>query len=749
MNDDDDGLDALLALADNIENAPQQQQQTTTKKRPLPPAVAAPPPRPPPAARPPPSHHHHRDLLQKAHAPAPAPSPQPPQAQHYVTAATGIKLRNPLYGGQDLREMWARLPRGLVPLADAEAAASGNQPSSFVTVGVLVRKEVRRAQGGNGNPYSAWRLADLQGSEATLLLFGDAHERHALRAGEGSVVAATILFSSEGQQQGGGGSGRRWRSSGCAPEEEALEDAEARARGWGGGGNGGGGNGDEQDDDDGLSALLVPELVSAASRRNASTSTGNKKDGPMSVRTGAQLLVLGNSAGFGRCRGVVRATGERCRRAVDTSEEGSTGLCALHAVGQRSALRAELRRVSGPGGVAVASAAAAAAAVTAANSGAGGGGAGGMAGLLAAAAARGGGAGPAAGMRPPFSSAATSTSASSQALLADAQRRRAELAARLQQAGGLQPPPDPNDVSAAALAARDRESTGGGGGAKKAHPQQQQQQRQQQAPRWRQGTAAAAAAALLEGRVPNAAAASLHHRSSSSRPSAAATTTAAASARAALLKQKPGGAGAVAPAPPRPAQPPPPPRGGAGAAAFAAAFGAAVAAAAAAPESDERELAALAGAHADAATNRLLAHYAQKDEIAAQLEATTSVRVEAWRCDTCGPSRGLAPKRGAGSQRECAQAGHRLVKITAVKRWWSCAACGWKLTTLGVLLPTGRCAKCRDPSKQFRAETALGGLADAAARRLGYDAETSAVSAGREAMLPRGTEHAFSLNSLR
>lgn len=76
---------------------------------------------------------------------------------------------------------------------------------------------------------------------------------------------------------------------------------------------------------------------------------------------------------------------------------------------------------------------------------------------------------------------------------------------------------------------------------------------------------------------------------------------------------------------------------------------------------------------------------------------------------------------------------------------WICEACGWKLHTLRELMPSKRCPKCRDPEKLFRPTSAYNAPkpvlvnADAAANPI----------ACSEAMLPRGKEHAFCLNSLQ
>lgn len=111
-------------------------------------------------------------------------------------------------------------------------------------------------------------------------------------------------------------------------------------------------------------------------------------------------------------------------------------------------------------------------------------------------------------------------------------------------------------------------------------------------------------------------------------------------------------------------------------------------------------------------------------------------QVTAFECRTC---KFLTEKRRA----TCS--GHDVVPLRVTKRWWVCEACGWKLHTLRELMPSKRCPKCRDPEKLFRPTSAYN-----APKPVLVNAEAvSNPIACQEAMLPRGREHAFCLNSLQ
>ncbi len=111
-------------------------------------------------------------------------------------------------------------------------------------------------------------------------------------------------------------------------------------------------------------------------------------------------------------------------------------------------------------------------------------------------------------------------------------------------------------------------------------------------------------------------------------------------------------------------------------------------------------------------------------------------QVTAFECRTC---KALTEKRRASCS------GHDIVAVRVMKRWWTCDACGWKIHTLRELMPTKRCPKCRDPGVMFSATSAY----NVHKPQLTSASAITNTVASREAMLPRGVEHAFCLqNSL-
>eukprot|EP00775_Hariotina_reticulata_P011915 gene11915-12059_t len=139
-----------------------------------------------------------------------------------------------------------------------------------------------------------------------------------------------------------------------------------------------------------------------------------------------------------------------------------------------------------------------------------------------------------------------------------------------------------------------------------------------------------------------------------------------------------------------------------------------------------------------AAFSKLLDQYEQKDQLAQQLEGITKLLVTAFQCRTCDA---LTEKRRASCS------GHDVVAVRVVKRWWLCEACGWKLTTLREVLPSKRCPKCRDPGKLFQPTSAYS--APKSLPLLTAQAGAGQPLASKDAMLPRGEEHAKFLNSMQ
>eukprot|EP00884_Botryococcus_braunii_P012065 jgi/Botrbrau1/2085/Bobra.0047s0046.2 len=120
----------------------------------------------------------------------------------------------------------------------------------------------------------------------------------------------------------------------------------------------------------------------------------------------------------------------------------------------------------------------------------------------------------------------------------------------------------------------------------------------------------------------------------------------------------------------------------------------------------------------------------KKDELAQRLEAITKLQVTAFQCHTCGL---VTEKRRAGCQ------GHHVTQVSALKRWWACEHCGARSATVGLRYPKNRCVKCRDPTLSFKPVS------------MGRPVKETAIGptqvADRAHFLPRGQEHAFSLNS--
>jgi hypothetical protein len=103
-------------------------------------------------------------------------------------------------------------------------------------------------------------------------------------------------------------------------------------------------------------------------------------------------------------------------------------------------------------------------------------------------------------------------------------------------------------------------------------------------------------------------------------------------------------------------------------------------------------------------------------------------------------------------KRRATCSGHEVRAVRVTKRWWTCEACGWRLSTLRELLPSKRCPKCRDPEKLFKAASAHGGTRALPPAACGVNADGSGVAdpiASRGGMLPRGVEQPFCLNSLQ
>lgn len=79
------------------------------------------------------------------------------------------QVKQPLVSGVLLKERFSRI--AYTPLNKARAYTS-TEP--WVTVGVLVEKTA--AEASTGAMFSKWRMADLQGTEVVVMMFGEAHK---------------------------------------------------------------------------------------------------------------------------------------------------------------------------------------------------------------------------------------------------------------------------------------------------------------------------------------------------------------------------------------------------------------------------------------------------------------------------------------------------------------------------------------------------------------------------------------------
>ncbi|KFM25012.1 MCM10-like protein [Auxenochlorella protothecoides] len=116
----------------------------------------------------------------------------------------------------------------------------------------------------------------------------------------------------------------------------------------------------------------------------------------------------------------------------------------------------------------------------------------------------------------------------------------------------------------------------------------------------------------------------------------------------------------------------------------------------------------------------------RKDELAARMDATTKLQVQAFSCRHC---KYVAEKR----RPECGGHPHLVDRVTATKRWWGCEACHHRFATMGVKYPTTRCAKCNHPENGFKALSQW---------RPGKESRTDQQSsvADRSQLLTRGVE---------
>ena len=123
----------------------------------------------------------------------------------------------------------------------------------------------------------------------------------------------------------------------------------------------------------------------------------------------------------------------------------------------------------------------------------------------------------------------------------------------------------------------------------------------------------------------------------------------------------------------------------------------------------------------------------KKDSMVQKMEATTSLKVNAFRCGVCSS---LMERKHDRCLKEHPQA---VARTETVKRWWSCSDCKKRFTTLGVAYPRGCCVKCGSTVATFEKQGMVPLGLDAAQRFA--DTLGNQAVASREGIQVRGTEH--------
>jgi rubrerythrin len=138
---------------------------------------------------------------------------------------------------------------------------------------------------------------------------------------------------------------------------------------------------------------------------------------------------------------------------------------------------------------------------------------------------------------------------------------------------------------------------------------------------------------------------------------------------------------------------------------------------------------------ADADAERLDATFAaleRREGMMEQMTSTTVLEVSAWRCGACGTT-GERPAEACRAAHPAA-----LARVRATKRWWQCARCAGRFSTVGQRYPTGsRCPRCDNPA-EFKA-VGMAREARAPPAAVAMDGQGSTVAAP-ELLLPRGVE---------
>ncbi|PRW60422.1 MCM10-like protein [Chlorella sorokiniana] len=124
--------------------------------------------------------------------------------------------------------------------------------------------------------------------------------------------------------------------------------------------------------------------------------------------------------------------------------------------------------------------------------------------------------------------------------------------------------------------------------------------------------------------------------------------------------------------------------------------------------------------------DKVLTALETKDEIAARMDSTKNLKVQAFRCKLCNYT---AERR----RPECAAHPYAVERMEVTKRWWQCGGCRYRFATLGQRYPHSRCTKCNEPT-EFTAVSMFRPQAERA-----HEKEQSGI-ASRANLLARGSE---------
>lgn len=118
----------------------------------------------------------------------------------------------------------------------------------------------------------------------------------------------------------------------------------------------------------------------------------------------------------------------------------------------------------------------------------------------------------------------------------------------------------------------------------------------------------------------------------------------------------------------------------------------------------------------------------KRDDMAAKMESTKSMKVRAWHCQICHVTLEV--------QHEKCKKIHpyALKRVDSTKKWWKCTDCNKQFSTVGSRYPTGACPKCGAVQPVYEKASMLKPISKH------VDQLNCEGVACKEALLPRGVE---------